>query len=317
MKIGFLTEHLSLRGTEIALFDYAKYNKILLNNESFIIINGNQPEYKNPARNKFINEFNNIYSYKSMSELESIVHTLQLDCIYKICAGYPEPIPSNCKVGIHVVFPAFQPFGNTYVYVSEWLRNYSVPSDSLNNYEFVPHIVELPHNDDNLRSVLGIPIDKLVFGYYGGNDSFDIDFVKQSIKNILTVRNDIYFIFMNIDSFHNHHNIKYLPGTHDLNMKVNFINTCDAMIHARTRGETFGLAIAEFSIKNKPIITYSNSIEQSHLHILKDCAITYNDYNSFYNIIMNFQKPINYTNNSYETFSASKVMEKFKKVFLS
>ena len=39
-------------------------------------------------------------------------------------------------------------------------------------------------------------------------------------------------------------------------LKVSFINTCDCMIHARTDGETFGLAIAEFSTLNKPIISH-------------------------------------------------------------
>ena len=41
----------------------------------------------------------------------------------------------------------------------------------------------------------------------------------------------------------------------DLNKKVEFISSCDAMIHARQMGETFGAAVSEFSIKNKPVIT--------------------------------------------------------------
>jgi uridine kinase/ribulose-5-phosphate 4-epimerase/fuculose-1-phosphate aldolase len=36
------------------------------------------------------------------------------------------------------------------------------------------------------------------------------------------------------------------------------------MLHARKVGESFGLAPAEFSIRNKPVITYANSIERSH-----------------------------------------------------
>ena len=41
--------------------------------------------------------------------------------------------------------------------------------------------------------------------------------------------------------------------------------------------ETFGLAVAEFSVANKPIITYGNSKDNEHLRILKDKAIIYND----------------------------------------
>ena len=37
MKIAFHSNQLGLRGTEIALFDYAYYNRELLGNESIII----------------------------------------------------------------------------------------------------------------------------------------------------------------------------------------------------------------------------------------------------------------------------------------
>ena len=65
----------------------------------------------------------------------------------------------------------------------------------------------------------------------------------------------------------------------DLEKKVKFINSCDAMIHARAGGETFGASIAEFSIKNKPVITCPCIIYDSnnaHINILKDKAILYN-----------------------------------------
>ena len=37
------------------------------------------------------------------------------------------------------------------------------------------------------------------------------------------------------------------------------------MIHGRSDGETFGLAVAEFSVANKPVITYSESKDREHL----------------------------------------------------
>jgi hypothetical protein len=53
---------------------------------------------------------------------------------------------------------------------------------------------------------------------------------------------------MNIDSFATHERLIFLPGSADLDYKVQFINTCDGMIHARGIGESFGLAYGEFSI---------------------------------------------------------------------
>ena len=37
--------------------------------------------------------------------------------------------------------------------------------------------------------------------------------------------------------------------------KSRFLYACDAMIHARADGETFGMAVAEFSVHNRPVLT--------------------------------------------------------------
>ena len=37
VKIGFYTEQLDVRGTCVAIYDYAHYNEVLLNNDSFSI----------------------------------------------------------------------------------------------------------------------------------------------------------------------------------------------------------------------------------------------------------------------------------------
>ena len=63
----------------------------------------------------------------------------------------------------------------------------------------------------------------------------------------------------------------------DKEFKMKFVNTSDFMIHGRARGETFGLAIAEFSIRNKPIIAFSNPPEKAHLEILGEKCLIYKD----------------------------------------
>jgi hypothetical protein len=315
MKVAFYTEHLSLRGTEIALFDYAKYSQHILNNESFILINAAQPEYKNPAREKFTSEFGCVYPQHSKQTIERFIDEKKIDVFYKICAGHVEELPRNCKTAIHSVFPNFSPFGNVYAYVSEWLRDYSVPGDLKEKYDFVPHIVELPAIEDDMRGNFCIPEDAVVFGYYGGNDSFDLPFVKNCIHRILNERKDIFFLFMNISPFIDHPRIRFLPGTFRLEDKVKFINTCDAMIHARSRGETFGLAIAEFSLKNKRIVTYGQSTEKCHLQILKENAIIYNNENELNNIFKNIRKETG-DFNCYREFNPHTVMSKFNQVFL-
>uniref|UniRef100_A0A6C0HJ50 Uncharacterized protein n=1 Tax=viral metagenome TaxID=1070528 RepID=A0A6C0HJ50_9ZZZZ len=44
--IAFLSNKLTLRGTEIAMYDYAEYNEILLGNKSIIITRNYNPPNK-------------------------------------------------------------------------------------------------------------------------------------------------------------------------------------------------------------------------------------------------------------------------------
>ena len=174
-------------------------------------------------------------------------------------------------------------------------------------------MVNLPKHDLNYKSALGFD-DKFVVGWYGG-DNFELSFAKQAIIDVAKQRNDIIFLFMNCTPFTREPNVYFVDGTHNLNEKVAFINTCDAMIHSRERGETFGLTIAEFSTFEKPIITYSNSPEKNHINILGDKGFYYTNYNELYEILLNINPSVK-GYNCYTEFTPEKVMNKFKKVFL-
>ena len=95
---------------------------------------------------------------------------------------------------------------------------------------------------------------------------------------------------MNSTPFADEPNIYFINGTTDLDKKVAFINTCDFMIHARERGETFGLTIAEFSTLGKPIITYRDSPERNHIDILGDYAHYYNNYHHLFLLRLTMKK---------------------------
>lgn len=99
--------------------------------------------------------------------------------------------------------------------------------------------------------------------------------------------------------------------------KQRFINTCDAMIHARGRGETFGLACAEFDVCDKPVITYDMSPEKEHLIILGDRARTYNSAESLFMQLMSFDKnKCTLPGVGYAKYTPTYVMQIFEK-FLS
>ena len=239
---------------------------------------------------------------------------------YAIKAGKRDGIEvSNCKTVIHTVFKEYDPHGDVYAYVSEWLSNEMTDGKS----PYVPHMIHVEKSNKNLRKELNIPEDAIVFGRHGGANTFDIKFIKKVIKKIALKREDVFFLFLGTNSFVFKNiftpfkNIIFLPPSIDRNYVSKFINTCDAYLHARKQGESFGIAIGEFSVKNKPVFTWTKSRENSHLDILGDKAILYENQKDAYQLINDF-KPNNSINwDAYsETFSPEKVMEKFKKVFI-
>jgi hypothetical protein len=196
---------------------------------------------------------------------------------------------------------------------SKWLSkmtDYKIP--------YVPYIVHLPEVEDNMRYELGIPEDALVLGRNGGWETFDLSFVKDAIIEVIDQRPDLWFVFQFTEPFYKHERIIYLDGTPNLDEKVKFINTCDAMIHARHIGESFGLSCAEFSIRNKPIITWYKSPERSHIDILGEMGIYYENKNDILHILKNLDKnEINsFEWNCYQDYSPENVVKKFKEVYL-
>jgi glycosyltransferase involved in cell wall biosynthesis len=181
------------------------------------------------------------------------------------------------------------------------------------NILVIPHIVNLPINDENLRNELQIPMNAVVFGRYGGYDQFNIHYAHNAIIEYINSNENCYFLFMNTETFYEHPRIIYLPVNVDVNYKIKFINSCDAMIHARIMGETFGLSIAEFSSKNKPVIT-SGCGDSEHIKILGDKAIVYNSKEQLVNIFQNIKNIINTKCdwNAYTAYSPDYVMNLFK-----
>ena len=122
---------------------------------------------------------------------------------------------------------------------------------------------------------------------------------------------------MNTDIFYEHKNIIYLPGNTNMLFKRKFINTCDALIHARGHGETYGLTCGEFAMCNKPVITWGGSREREHLIILKEKAIIYNTQEDLKIILETFEKnKYDVSDNGYMFYTPKNVMEIFNKICL-
>jgi hypothetical protein len=316
MKIGFHTNGLSLRGTEIALYDYANQNQELLGNESVVFYRKNNLVIPTVLE-KFSKQFK-LCPYDGQKELNQLIEQEKIDLTYFIKSGErDDAICESSPTLIHAVFPTKPEefHGDKYAFVSQWLSK----EYSNNQIPFVPHMIELPNIHGDLRKELSIPQGATVLGWYGGSDSFNLEFAKKEVLFAAEKRSDLYFIFMNMEPFARHERLLFLPGNSDLAYKVRFINTCDGMIHARGIGESFGLACGEFSIKGKPVITYAFSPQRSHIEILGDKAILYKGPKDLSNILQGFTSNIQLEKNwdAYsKNFCAKEVMRKFDEVFI-
>jgi len=317
MKVAFYTPHMCLRGTTVALFDYAKYNEELLGNESWIITDEQHDFHDDSVFEKFEKQFpGRIALVKNERSIDPAIVKNSIDAIYIIKPGRIDSrMASACKTLIHVIGPTHpnQKHGSVWAYASKWLNEYCSGATE----PMVPYMIEPPKDlVSNLRKELNIPENATVFGRTGGKETFDIPWVNDVIMAILESDNDIYFVFQNTDLSISHDRIKLVKSTADFNFKEKFINTCDAMLHARSYGESFGVACGEFGVRGKPVFTFGMSRERNHIDVIGEKGFLYNNGQELYNSIISFNKNDGKDYHTYLEYSPESVMKIFKEVFL-
>jgi hypothetical protein len=315
VKIAFHDNQLCERGTTVSLYDYAYYNKYYLGNESIIMYYGNDHRNVEEVIEKFKKEFI-LRPYNNWGqEADKILKEEKCDILYMIKAGeWDGKIASNsvCKSVIHCVFNTLCKHGDVYATIAPWVNGNN------NKYPFVPHMINLPNSDKNMRKILNIPDNAVVYGRHGGYEQFNIPYVSKLVYEIAKDNPNIYFLFCNTKKFCNSlPNIIHLQKIIDIEKKVEFINTCDAMLWARPDGEVYSLSMGEFSVKNKPIIC-TNIGYPGHVHKLGKQAIWYNNENELRYILLNLDKSNikNFDWNAYKDDTMEKVMDKFNEVFI-
>ena len=326
MNIGFFVRHFLERGTEVAIYDYARYNEEILHNGSYIICFTKEAQRRMglPTERYSYERFDSrfpVIEIADIADMKQVIENYRLSFFYTLTGGsgndiyrfHDKHIWGNCKTIKHCVFATNYPESDFYITISDVLNQ-----KFGTKYPVIPHIVDLPENSDNLRAELQIPKDALVFGRYGGFTEFNVPIAHEAIRHYVHKDPNSYFLFMNTQKFYEHPRIIYLDINIDLEYKVKFINTCDAMIHARAMGETFGLAVAEFSMKNKPIITCRCG-DLAHIDILGDRAIVYNSTEELVRIFTNARSIIESRSdwNAYRAYSPERVIGLFQKYIFS
>ena len=161
----------------------------------------------------------------------------------------------SVRTMVHAVFDATEPHGGVYARISP-----CVPClPGARPVPVVPHIVRpVDPTGPDLRAELGMASERDCLWSARGRRCLDIPEARAAVLEVARKRKDIYFVLLNTAWPPKQlcpPNVLHLDRTMDEARKASFIRTCDAMIHARLTGETFGLAVAEFSVANRPVIT--------------------------------------------------------------
>ncbi len=317
MNIAFYIDEMNFRGVANSTYQYSHFNELILKNKSIIFYNKKNKSNKKEVINKFKKRFK-VLGVDHFNEIELNEKKFKIDYIYTQKGGEKNHwVSYKVKTLVHYVYPQYlkEIHGHKYIGVSEWhSKNFSN-----NKIPFLPYIVQINKSKQNLKKKLKIKKKQIVFGCHGGESSFDLRFVQDTLLKIVKKRGDIVFLFLNIDKFCKHPRIIFLKGSSNEIYKKKFLNTCDAMIYGRSLGESFGMSCGEFAVQGKKIISYKFNRHKSHIYSLgKKNYKEYSSQKSLFNLLNNYKKKnvINFDKeNKYLNCSPKKVMKIFNEVF--
>jgi hypothetical protein len=326
--------NLSETGTSTSVFEYA----LGLQDKKYqvsVAYEANSPNNVTRVVDLFSQKFE-LYPYREFYDLNRIARR-NFDIGYFLKAGAIDgkklsAVPS----GIHAVFKHYEPHGERYCYVSKWLRDEMeykrreitkmkslkvlLKGGKLNfnePLEYVPHCVDLPEPNENLRKAWGIPADAIVGIRLGGMEKFDIEWVKETVLQVLKRKKNYYFIFINTQKFASHPRIIFLPAIIIKQHKVNALSSADFFLHARIMGESFGMAILEAMRLRIPVFAWEGGRDLHHTQLLSKDSLYKSPSDlleklikvkEYKDIVFNYEKSLEFTK--------EKVIDKFERVFI-
>jgi hypothetical protein len=306
----------SERGDSTNARSYYYALKDLLGIESVLTFNANAPNNNFLVIDSLKRAGIPLFAYSCQSDLHAFARKEGITHAYFYKAGfYDDRWVAGVKNCVHAVFNVFQPHGDVYAYLSEWLfreqfKKSSVPwpeqhfreiqSSSGSPYlprlnqgiGWVPPIVspQSPSNPDQFRSHLAIPRSAKVVGRIGGFTKFEDPAAQKAVIDILGLSGSIYFIFVNTRPFYTHERIIYLDPIIDEKQKADFFCACDLTINGRLGGESFGFGICESLFYGIPVIGPSRlrnpEMDAHHIDILEPMGLLYSDTESLVELIL-------------------------------
>jgi hypothetical protein len=296
---------MSPRGDSTNLRNYARALREFLKIESVLTFNQNNLLNHSKTIDAIKDDGFQVISYKDATELNAIAKNNSITHAYFMVEGKYQGLWVKDAINlIHSVFNYYEPYGDKYAYVSEWLYKQNIKSKVRINSKvragliqrksgspygldpelkkgFVPHCV-YPEDGIGERFLkkFNIPPSKFLVGRIGGFDQFSDKEARKAVFEIIKKRKDIFFIFVNTKNFGNHSNVIYIDWL-SYKDKWDFYDACDLFWNGRLMGESFGFSIVEPLMINKPVIAPSlkrnKKMDQNHIEILDPLNLLYSN----------------------------------------
>ena len=124
MKIAFHDNSLSLRGTTVAIYDWAYWTRHYLGIEPIIMFDVNHSANDSGVIEKFESEFS-VFGYSNLSQIDTILEKNNCDAFLMEKGGEPDGVLSSvCKNLINAISGNWKSewvHGDVYAMGSKWL----------------------------------------------------------------------------------------------------------------------------------------------------------------------------------------------------
>lgn len=295
-----------------------------------------------------------LHQYSSRRDLEDLASSEGLTHNYVVSDGslrgvsYSRDLPENFRVGdlkhlTQAVFRRYQPHGDVYAYISEWLFDWSQSfstqvirrpftaaslahvgrDDAVPKIRWVPHVVETQKGDGvAFRKKHGVPANAKLIGRVGGWDQFNDVAAQSGLLKALDADPELYAVMVNTKRFANHDRLRFLPVLERAEI-WDFYDSCNLLVNGRKMGESFGFSIVEPLRLGKPVIapgvTRNFRMDKHHIALLEKFDLLYKGANDLRRLIeREIGSPTDSISlqSSVDQFSQGRVMTKFREVFL-
>jgi glycosyltransferase involved in cell wall biosynthesis len=209
--------------------------------------------------------------------------------------------------------------GSDFTYTLDALKQVGLCQNAL-SFDFVP--LPVPNHTEftqTLRQELGIPESGFVLGSLSGFSEFNLQFVHVAIEQMLESNLTTYFLGPNMPAFTSHPRALFLSPITSQDRKRAYLNTLDVFVHARLRGESFGLGIAEAMAAGRPVVAWSGGVDKNHIRLVGSSGGLYKDKAEFIEKVLMFRDdPPKLADQiaAVSEFTPPKVAERFNEVFI-